>query len=130
MAEKILALLVAFVGGAALAALIYGKLINLGLRHSAPIRKMLRDKLDREDARHALLGDSNDLFSSSFNAGVEAGERAGKCELCIDPIDKPHIEADGSRRWRACPNRATREVVDGAGRPLWICEEHFKKGSS
>ena len=52
------------------------------------------------------------------------------CELCIDPIDKPHVDEHGTKRWRACPNKATREVRDEKGRPLRVCEEHFEKGSS
>jgi hypothetical protein len=52
------------------------------------------------------------------------------CELCIDPIDAPHVDADGTRRWRACPNPATRQVLDNGGRTLDVCEEHFAKGAS
>lgn len=53
-----------------------------------------------------------------------------RCELCIDPIDKPHVDEDGTRRWRACPNPATREVLDEQGRTLNVCEEHFRKDAS
>jgi hypothetical protein len=49
------------------------------------------------------------------------------CELCVDPINKPHIDEDGTRRWRACPNLATRKVLDDSGRELNVCEEHFGK---
>lgn len=52
------------------------------------------------------------------------------CELCVDPIDKPHVDADGSNRWRACRNPATRQVLDETGRPIDICEDHFAKGAS
>lgn len=55
-----------------------------------------------------------------------------KCELCCDPIDKPHIDKDGTRWWRACPNEATRQVFQ-QGKKDWvlnICEEHFKKEAS
>jgi hypothetical protein len=51
------------------------------------------------------------------------------CDLCIDPIDKPHIDEDGTKRWRACPNPATREVLDDSGRDLNVCEEHFRKAA-
>lgn len=54
-------------------------------------------------------------------------EPGKQCELCIDPIDKPHEMPDGSKRWRACPNAATRRVVQDSGRPLWVCEECFQK---
>lgn len=52
------------------------------------------------------------------------------CELCIDPIDKPHVDEHGNRRWRPCPNLATRQVVHGTGKKEWIlniCEDHFAK---
>jgi len=52
------------------------------------------------------------------------------CELCRDPIDKPYIDEGGARRWRACPNPATRQVLDDSGRTLNICEEHFAKEAS
>lgn len=125
MAEKILALLIAFVGGIALTALVGTKLINISLRHSPPVRRLLRATLDREDARHALVGAlAADPIAHGFNAGVEIGIREGKCELCIDPINKPHIDESGARRWRACPNPAA-HVVDHNGHKLRICEEHF-----
>jgi hypothetical protein len=49
------------------------------------------------------------------------------CELCIDSIDKAHVDEHGAKRWRACSNKATREIRDEKGRTLRICEEHFKK---
>ena len=52
------------------------------------------------------------------------------CDLCIDPIDKPHVNADGMRLWRACPNKGTRRVLDDAGNQINVCEEHFEKGAS
>ena len=52
------------------------------------------------------------------------------CELCVDPIDKPHVDEDGAKRWRPCPNPATREVLDDNGKPLRVCEEHFRKEAS
>jgi len=129
MAEKILALLIVFFGGITLTMLVGTKLINLALRHSPPARRLLRDKLDREDARHALVGvPATDSLAHGFNAGVEAGIREGKCELCIDPIDLPHVDEDGARRWRACPNLAAR-TVEHSGHKLRVCEEHFQAGT-
>jgi len=124
MAEKILALLIAFFGGVAVMGLFGAKLINLAIRNSPPTRKLIRDALDREDARHA------DIVSQSFNAGVNAGviaahNRAGLCELCIDPIDKPYTDEYGVQSWRACPNQAARTVVLSGGQERRICEEHF-----
>ncbi len=52
------------------------------------------------------------------------------CELCIDPIDEPHVDQDGTKRWRPCPNPATREVLADNGKPLRVCEEHFRKEAS
>lgn len=54
------------------------------------------------------------------------------CELCIDPIDRPHIDEDGTKRWRACTNPPTRQVLQGGKiqRVLHVCEEHFKKEAS
>lgn len=45
----------------------------------------------------------------------------GRCELCMDLVDN---------RWRRCPNTATRVVSDDRGRPLHICEEHFKRAAA
>lgn len=127
MAEKILALLIAFVGGVALTALVGTKMINLALRHSAPVRKQIRDALDREDARHAIVSaPTDDPIALGFKAGVEAASRDGKCELCIDLIDKPHIDARSARRWLACPNQAARTVWRN-GHELRVCEEHFQR---
>lgn len=55
-----------------------------------------------------------------------------KCELCMDPVDKPHIEEGGGKRWRACPNEATRQVIQHGKKDhmLNICEEHFRKEAS
>ena len=53
-----------------------------------------------------------------------------KCELCADPFDRPHVDEHGAKRWRACPNTATRQVLDEKGRTLNICEEHFKAEAS
>lgn len=130
MAEKILALLIAFVSGIALTALVGTKLVNFGLRLSPPLRKLVRDKLDREDARHALVGAPTD---NPFNAGVEAAIRDAEiqdngCQLCIDPIDKPYVDEGGAQRWRACPNPAA-HVVDHNGHKLRVCEDHFQKGA-
>jgi len=55
-------------------------------------------------------------------------KRETACELCIDPIDNSHIDEDGTKRWRACTNPATRQVLDNSGKPLNVCEEHFKAG--
>jgi hypothetical protein len=127
MAEKILALLIAFFGGIALTALFGVKLINLVMRHSPPLRKLLRDALDREDSRHALVGTpTDDPFALGLKVGSEAVFQDSKCELCMDPIDKPHVGVDGAKRWRPCPNQATR-TVDSNGHKLRICEEHFQK---
>lgn len=52
------------------------------------------------------------------------------CELCVDPIDKPHVDEYGSQRWRACQNLATRQVSDEKGRTLNVCEECFERGAS
>jgi hypothetical protein len=54
------------------------------------------------------------------------------CDLCLDSIDKPHVDADGTKRVRACPNVATRQVVQHGkkDRLLNICEEHFAKEAS
>jgi hypothetical protein len=57
----------------------------------------------------------------------------GFCELCIDPIDKPFVDEDGTKRFRACPNKATREVAQTGTkvpRTLRVCEEHFTKETS
>jgi hypothetical protein len=66
----------------------------------------------------------------SCKARVDAGYRwwdTASCELCIDPIDKPYIDEDGSRRWRVCHNPATRQVLQSDGRTLNVCEEHFQR---
>lgn len=126
MAEKILALLIAFFGGIALTVLFGAKLINLGMRHSPPLRKLLRDALDREDSRHALVGTpTDDPFALGLKVGSEAVFQDSKCELC-DPIGKSHVGLDGTERWRRCPNQATR-TVDYNGHNLRICEEHFQE---
>jgi hypothetical protein len=52
------------------------------------------------------------------------------CDLCLDSIDKPHVDADGTKRVRACPNVAMRQVLDAKGRRINICEEHFAKEAS
>lgn len=63
--------------------------------------------------------------------GVVMPERDDKlCQICIDPIDKPHIDEDGTKRIRACPNTATRDVLDNAGWPMRVCEQHFKEDAS
>ena len=125
MAEKILALLIAFLSGIALTVLIGAKLINLSIRHSPRMRKLLRDTLDREDARHAIVGDAH-LLSHAFDDGVLAGARDGKdlCEVCIDPIDKPFVDEGGAKRWRPCPNSAAHTVTDGRDK-MRVCEEHY-----
>lgn len=57
-------------------------------------------------------------------------ESVDLCGLCIDPINKPHVDDDGTKRWRACPNPATRDVTDNSGRPMRICEQCFAKEAS
>ncbi len=54
------------------------------------------------------------------------------CELCIDPPDHPHIDEGGTKRWRACSNLATRQVIQHGKKNhiLNVCEEHFKKEAS
>lgn len=52
MAEKILALIVAFLGGVATMSLLGTKLINLALRYSARARALVRDELNRLEAEY------------------------------------------------------------------------------
>jgi hypothetical protein len=131
MAEKILALLVAFASGAALVSLIGTKLINLAVRHSPQTRKLIRDMLDREDARHLITKQPLHPMAESFEAGMRAAASEGLCELCIDPINEPYIDEHGTKIWRPCPNPATKQVGDlSTGRVLNVCEEHFLKGVS
>ncbi len=128
MAEKILALLVAFASGAAVVALIGTKLVNFAIRHSPGMRKLIRDALDREDSRHAITGQPLHPVAESFDVGMQAAADEGLCELCIDPIDKPYVDEHGNRRWRRCPNLATKQVGNlNTGRRLNICKEHFEK---
>jgi len=49
MAEKILALTVAFLGGGTVIALLYSKMIDLALRHSPRLRMRVRQEINRLD---------------------------------------------------------------------------------
>jgi len=98
MAEKILMILVAFVAGAALIVLVFAKLLNLGVRASPRVRKMIRDTLDREDAKHAIVGGPKpDSIEDQFNSGVELGyaEEVSRlpwyphCDRCREPLEAP-----------------------------------------
>lgn len=132
--DKILALIVAFVSGAALTALVFAKMMGLAVRHSPRIRQIIRDGLDREDARHALVGDRSAkvvgdvTFADAIEMGAQAAKQESKdiCQLCIDPIDKPYSDERGER-WRGCPNPAAYTVKLGL-KPLRICEQHFAAG--
>jgi hypothetical protein len=72
------------------------------------------------------------MCSVHLASGFRWWDLPGTCELCVDPVDKPHIDEHGTKRWRPCLNLATRQVLQ-RGKKEWvlnICEEHFAKEAS
>jgi len=92
MAEKILALLAAFVLGVVVAMMLGSKMVNLGLRHSPRLRAMVRAQLDRHDKV------KTDAFSQEL---VEAGLNE-RLQLCA--AVKVYTSPSGAQYLVDCPN--------------------------
>lgn len=109
MAEKVLALLVAFLGGSVSTYFLGAKLIGLALRHSPSLRAQMRAALDRADVRAEA-----EPWRDEIVEGISAEQR---CEA--------YNQSTGER----CPHVAIRQVPDLMGRLRRACREHSKMES-
>lgn len=106
MAEKILALLATFLGGAVSTYFFGIKLVGVALRHSPSLRAQVRAALDRADTHSGT-----EPWRDEIVEGIAAEQRC---------------EAYNQLTGEQCQHVAVRQVPDLTGRMRRACYEHSK----